>query len=97
MSEQNLASEILAELKGSIKKLWIALFISIGALAVVVVGFLIYLSQWDYVTSYEATGAYAIIDSQGTVIASDFTADEIQKLLEEAGKIADNNTNNVEG
>ena len=87
MAEQNLASEILAELKSSIKRLWIALFIALGVIAAIVIGFLVYISQWDYTTTYEAVGAYAIIDSQGTVIASDFTAEEIQKLLEEASKI----------
>lgn len=87
MSEQNLSSEILGELKSSINKLWTALYIAIGVIAIVVVGFLIYMSQYDYSTTYEATGAYAIIDSSGTVIASDFTAEELQQLLEAAKKI----------
>ena len=87
MEEKGLASEILGELKASIGRLWIALYIAIGVIAIVAVGFLVYMSQYDYSTTYEAIGAYAIIDSSGTVIASDLTADEIQKLLEEAGKI----------
>lgn len=92
MAEQNLASEILGELKIAMKRQFVIIIGLMVAVAVIVVGFLVYISQWDYSTTYEAVGAYAIIDSSGTVIASDFTAEEVQKLLEEAAKIKDTKT-----
>ena len=54
----------------------------------VVAGFLWYLNQYDFsATTTEtitntAEGVYAIIDSAGNVVGTDFTADEIQGLLE---------------
>lgn len=68
----------------------LAITIAVAMLAVllVVAGFLWYLNQYDFsATSTEtitntAEGVYAIIDSDGNVIGSDFTAEEIQGLLE---------------
>lgn len=54
----------------------------------VVAGFLWYLNQYDFsATTAEsitnsAEGVYAIVDSDGNVIGSDFTAEEIQSFLE---------------
>lgn len=54
----------------------------------VVGGFLWYLNQYDFVstdsstTTYDATGVYAIVDSDGNVIGQDFTSDEITTMLE---------------
>lgn len=54
----------------------------------VVAGFLWYLNQYDFsatsteVVTNSAEGVYAIIDSEGNVIGTDFTAEEIQQLLE---------------
>ena len=68
----------------------LAITIAVAMLAVllVVAGFLWYLNQYDFsATSTEtitntAEGVYAIIDSDGNVIGSDYTAEEIQGLLE---------------
>lgn len=59
------------------------------AVLMVVAGFLLYLNQYGFSateTTMEsitnsAEGVYAIIDSEGNVISSDLTIDEIQDLL----------------
>lgn len=60
--------------------------IALCAIMLVVAGFLWYLNQYDFsATNTEtvtAEGVYAIVDSEGNVIGSDFTAEEIQGLLE---------------
>lgn len=52
----------------------------------IVVGFLLYLNQYDFLSSeeynFEATGVYALIDSEGNVIAQDLTPDEMTKIME---------------
>lgn len=60
------------------------------AMLLIVGGFLWYLNQYDFVsestttttTTNDSTGIYSLIDSEGNVIASDLTADEISKLME---------------
>lgn len=90
-------SELLSELKeGNIRKdqqihrlqrtlLAVVLAAFIVVLSVVGV-FVWYLNQYDFVssdtTTYDASGVYAIIDSDGNVVGQDFTADEINKMLE---------------
>lgn len=84
-----IATEMLAEIKQSSKRwfrvaivLAIAWFLTIGA-------FLWYLNQYDFsgttTTSYEtvqdANGLYAIIDSDGNVIASDIPDEELGDYL----------------
>ena len=68
----------------------LAITIAVAMLSVllVVAGFLWYLNQYDFsATTTEtitntAEGVYAIIDSDGNVVGTDFTAEEIQGLLE---------------
>ena len=68
----------------------LAITIAVAMLSVllVVAGFLCYLNQYDFsATTTEtitntAEGVYAVIDSDGNVVGTDFTADEIQGLLE---------------
>lgn len=63
--------------------------VALSVVLLVVAGFLWYLNQYDFsATTTEtvtntAEGVYAIVDSAGNVIGSDFTAEEIQQLLEE--------------
>lgn len=62
--------------------------IALCAVLLVVAGFLWYLNQYDFsatetfTETVTAEGVYAIVDSEGNVIGSDFTAEEIQGLLE---------------
>lgn len=70
--------------------------IALCAILLVVAGFLWYLNQYDFsATTTEtvtAEGVYAIVDSEGNVIGSDFTAEEIQGLLE--GVLSNDGTSN---
>ena len=68
--------------------------IALCAMLLTVAGFLWYLNQYDFsATTTEtvtAEGVYAIVDSEGNVIGSDYTAEEIQDLLK--GVLSDNGT-----
>lgn len=92
-----IVSELLSELKAENgrkerqihrlnKTLAATVLASLVAVLLVVAGFLWYLNQYDFsATTTEtvtAEGVYAIVDSEGNVIGSDFTAEEIQSLLE---------------
>ena len=92
-----IVSELLSELKTENerkerqiqrlnKTLTAAVAMAMVAVLLVVAGFLWYLNQYDFsATTTEtitAEGVYAIVDSEGIVIGSDFTAEEIQGLLE---------------
>lgn len=74
------------------------------AMLLVVGGFLWYLNQYDFVsestvtttTNNDSTGVYSLIDSEGNVVASDLTDDEINKLMEAYyGKSASNENDNI--
>lgn len=53
----------------------------VAAVLVVVAGFLLYLNQYDFgsTTTTTATDVYTLVDSQGNVVATDLTADEIEE------------------
>lgn len=57
----------------------------IVAVMLTVGGFLWYLNQYDFsseeTTTYTSTGVYSLIDSEGNVIASDLTPEEIEQLM----------------
>ena len=99
-----LLSELKAEnerkekqLKTAHSTLAIVIVAALLSILLVVAGFLWYLNQYDFsATSIEtitnsAEGVYAIVDSDGNVIGSDFTAEEIQQFLE--GVINDGKSN----
>ena len=92
-----IVSELLAELKAENgrkerqihrlnKTLAATVIAALVAVLLAVVGFLWYLNQYDFSSTMTETvtaeGVYAIVDSDGNVIGSDFTAEEIQGLLE---------------
>ena len=92
-----IVSELLSELKAENerkerqihrlnKTLVCTVIAALVAVLLVVAGFLWYLNQYDFsATTTEtitAEGVYAIVDSEGNVIGSDFTAEEIEGLLE---------------
>lgn len=96
MGEDFIVSELLSELKAEnsrkdkqIQSLHKAIAtitaVALCTVLLVVAGFLWYLNQYDFsATTTEtitAEGVYAIVDSEGNVIGSDFTAEEIQGLL----------------
>jgi hypothetical protein len=59
----------------------------VAAVLVVVAGFLLYLNQYDFgsTTTTNATGVYTLVDSQGNVVATDLTADEIEEVIKSYG------------
>nr|DAM75470.1 MAG TPA: hypothetical protein [Caudoviricetes sp.] len=59
----------------------------VAAVLVVVAGFLLYLNQYDFgsTTTTTATGVYTLVDSQGNVVATDLTADEIEEVIKSYG------------
>lgn len=52
----------------------------------IVTGFLLYLYQYDFSSTeeynYEASGVYALVDSEGNVIAQNLTSEEIAHIME---------------
>lgn len=70
----------------------------IVAVMLTVGGFLWYLNQHDFsseeTTTYTSTGVYSLIDSEGNVIASDLTPEEIEQLMEVSISDGTGNENN---
>lgn len=70
----------------------------IVAVMLTVGGFLWYLNQYDFsseeTTTYTSTGVYSLIDSEGNVIASDLTPEEIEQLMEVSISDGTGNENN---
>lgn len=90
-----LLSELKAEntrkdnqIKGLYKVLTAVVLGSLVAMLMIIAGFLCYLNQYDVSTTTTETitnsaeGIYAIVDSEGNVIGSDYTAEDIQSFLE---------------
>lgn len=104
-------SALISELKAendrkshTIHALMKIIYSCLVAMLLVVGGFLWYLNQYDFVsestttttTTNDSTGIYSLIDSEGNVVASDLTADEISKLMEAYyGASASNENNGV--
>lgn len=92
-----LATELLHELKleserkdrqlGNLHKILTGTIIgALCAILMVIGGFIWYLNQYDFegttTTTTSATGVYAVVDSEGNVIANDLTPEEIQSIME---------------
>ena len=108
MGEDFIVSELLSELKAEnerkskqITSLYKVLVFAFLINLLVVAGFLWYLNQYDFSSTETVTetitntaeGIYAVIDSEGNVISSDLTAEEIQNLLE--GVLVDGNGQDI--
>lgn len=99
MNDHSLAYEILQELKESGRRWQRAFFAMLILLALTIGGFLVYLGQYDYVstTTYEATGVYTLIDTYGNVISEDITPEMLEAAKELAqiyGEHKDNQNTN---
>lgn len=82
--ERSFAMELLADYKLITKRLY-HIIIGLGiVLVATIAGFLIYLNQYDYTSTYEysATGVNAIIDNSGNVIAQDIPDNQLKQILE---------------
>lgn len=80
--DKGLAMELIAELKEQSKRWFRAFLVVVIAEIVTVCGFLLYLNQYDFISTVEQTGIYTLSDSQGNVISSDITPDQIEKIME---------------
>lgn len=86
----NLATEMLREIKSENKRKSKIIYTLIAALIATVAGFLIYLSlpvettttatTTTTTTTNTADGFYAIVDSEGNTIVSDLTPEEIESI-----------------
>ena len=76
-SNQSIAYSLIVLLKRVI-------FAFVILVIVIVVGFLVYignLNSGEY-SSIDATGVYNLVDSEGNVIATDLTAEDIEAIVE---------------
>lgn len=62
------------------------------AIVAIVAAFVFLWLQYDYVSSTEVTGVYALVDSEGNVIASDLAPDDVIRIMAElnSGESAEN-------
>ena len=86
--EKGIAMEILGELKSQNerlmdvnKKLIHGIYGLIILVGLLVGGFLLYLWQYDFSGSIEQNGIYTLIDSEGNIISSDITPEEMEDIL----------------
>lgn len=80
--EKTLAMEMLSELKEQSKRWFRAFLVMVVVEVLTIGGFIWYLNQYDFESSIEQNGVYTLIDSQGNVISSDITPEQIEKIME---------------
>lgn len=82
---ENFTTELLGELKKQNERLAAAIKTSNRswaiALVAVVAAFLLYLYQYDFHSSIEQKGLYTFVDSEGNVISSDISPEEMERIL----------------
>lgn len=74
--------ELLSEIKEQSRRWFRAFLIMVAVEVLTIGGFIWYLNQYDFESSIEQNGVYTLIDSQGNVISSDITPEQIEKILE---------------
>lgn len=86
--EKGIAMEILGELKAqnqrltdSNKRLANIIGWLIALIAVMFIGFLVYLYQYDFSGSIEQNGIYTLVDSDGNIISSDVTPEQMEEII----------------
>lgn len=80
--EKGLAMEMLGELKEQLKRCHRIILILIAVVVTIVFGFIWYLNQYDFTSSIEQNGVYTLIDSEGNVISSDISPEQIEQIME---------------
>lgn len=75
-------ADLLREKHKTNRMPWIALFVTLVILFATNVAWMILWNQYDTVSSYEANGIYALIDSSGNIIAQDVTDEQLQAFKE---------------
>ena len=90
---QTLASELLSELKEENarkthllkqkeKHFFIYIIVSILVLFATVIAGVWYLNQYDFTSEQTISGVYALVDSEGNIIAEDISPEEYEQLME---------------
>lgn len=94
--EKTLAMEMLSELKEQSKRWFRAFLVMVAVEVLTIGGFIWYLNQYDFISTVEQTGIYTLSDSQGNVISSDITPEQVKEIMEilNDGKDADNEKQN---
>lgn len=94
--EKTLAMEMLSELKEQSKRWFRAFLVMVAVEVLTIGGFIWYLNQYDFISTVEQTGIYTLSDSQGNVISSDITPDQVKEIMEilNDGKDTDNEKQN---
>ncbi len=82
ISEKNIAMELLTEIRLQTKRWMIAFFTVVILWFATIVGFVWYLNQYDFTSTVEQTGLYTFSDSNGNVISSDITDEQMKEILE---------------
>ena len=80
--EVGIAMEMLGELKEQTKRWFRAFLILVGVEVATIAGFIWYLYQYDFESTIEQNGVYTLIDSQGNVISSDITPEQVESIME---------------
>lgn len=73
--------ELLSEIKEQSRRWFRAFLIMVAVEALTVAGFIWYLNQYDFESTIEQNGVYTLIDSQGNVISSDITPEQIERIM----------------
>jgi len=94
--EKTLAMEMLSELKEQSKRWFRAFLVMVAVEVLTIGGFIWYLNQYDFINTVEQTGIYTLSDSQGNVISSDITPEQVKEIMEilNDGKDEDNEKQN---
>lgn len=79
--EKGIAMELLGELKTQNKRLIRVIAGLMVMISLIVGAFLLYLYQYDFSGTIEQSGVYTIIDSDGNVISSDITPEQMEDIL----------------
>lgn len=79
---ETLAMELLKELKLQTKRWFVAFCITILLELSTIIGFIWYLNQYDFTSTIEQNGVYTLVDSEGNIISSDITPEQIEKIME---------------
>lgn len=79
--EKGIAMELLGELKAQNKRLIRIIAGLMVMITLIVGGFLLYLYQYDFSGTIEQSGVYTLVDSNGNVISSDITPEQMEDIL----------------
>ena len=74
--------ELLSEIKEQSRRWFRAFLIMVAVEVLTIAGFIWYLNQYDFESTIEQNGVYTLIDSQGNVISSDITPEQIERIME---------------